>query len=165
MHERLSITLSLILFFYVLNAHATGKLLKEDDLRDRNIDIQSLKGRTVELFMHVEGFRGNIIILRDVYGENIRAIATVPDALSLTYSDYRETEQKLISGYDFNCYGEKNPSATLKEIIEKLISQSRNMPLSVIVRLEIQEVKRKNHDLNTNLDYITIRAKLIHMIL
>lgn len=165
MHGRLSIILLLILTFPLLNAHAAGELLKEDDLRDRNTDVNNLKGRRVELFMHVEGFKGNMIILRDVYGENIRAVAAVPDIFYLSYSDYRARDHALISGYDFNRYGEKNPSATVKKIIEKLISQSRNMPLLAIVRLEIEEITRKNHDLNWYFDYITIRAKLIQMIL
>lgn len=162
MNGKVMVMLSLLLAAKMI-LHADPSMLREDDLRERSLSVESFTGRTAELFLNFVGITEKQIVFRDVYNENVRVFVPIPSELSLTYYQYRQKQHRILSGNEFERYGEKYPWKRVKDIIITLAGRSRSIPLSAVVRIIVIDVERHFHYNNPYLDAISIYGVAINI--
>jgi hypothetical protein len=162
MKGKVIVVLSLLLAAKII-LHADQSMLREDDLRDRSLSVESFTGRTAELFLNLNGITGKQIVFRDVYNENVRVFVPIPHELNLTYYEYHRKQHRILSGNEFERYGEKYPWKRVKDIITTLAGQSKSIPLSAVVRLIVIDVERRLHYNNPYLDAVSIYGVAINI--
>ncbi|GEM_PF-2098484 len=156
--------LSLLLAAKII-LHADPGMLREDDLRNRSLSVESFTGRTAELFLNFDGITEKQIVFRDVYNENVRVFVPIPHELNITYYEYRRKQHRIFSGNEFERYGEKYPWKRVKDIIITLAGRSSSIPLSAVVRLIVIDVEMRLHHNNPYLDAVSIYGVAINITL